>query len=191
MAASFVFITPPVTNKKLLTFDNHGSPEAISFDEMLSYIDKQIIKMYCDLQSTFTKEYINDQVTKKIREISSNILIGNKILEAQVAIIDKYNSEFAKKFGTVIKSSSPVSQNLNTKSGITTAKQSALVNRLSNLTESIGGINSNVLQYGQHINIKLEGVGYIYIYNSWGGDFVRADGQDYYEESYKWIISKA
>jgi hypothetical protein len=198
MATSFVFITPPATNTKLLTFDNYGSPEAVSFNKMLEYIDKQIIKMYCELQDTFTtNDYINAAITRKIREISSNLLIENKILQAQLAIIDKYNSEFVKKTGKKIDSLTPV-QTGNSREAILAAKLAAMNERASALNASMSiDADKNdksapkVLEYGTKITLRLvSGNKYLQI-NDFMGDFVQLLEPGWGEGSkLQWIISK-
>lgn len=104
MAASFVFITPPVTTKKLLTFDRYGNPEAISFSKMLEYIDKQIIKMYCELYNHFTKSIVEDIAVVKIGELQSRLRaeFNTKILEANDAIIDAYDTKLSNETGLIV-----------------------------------------------------------------------------------------
>jgi hypothetical protein len=195
MADSLVFITPPLTNKKLLTFDNYGSPENVSFIDMLSYIDKQIIKMYCDLQSTLSG-YIDSKVTQKISEISSNIVIGQKILEAQVDIIDSYNTVFADKIGTTIKDSSPVSKTLTSAASISSAKKLAMDARASEMKASMDKSTPNALEYGKKITLRLENGGdirYLQVNNFlFLGDFVQLNPPEVGEgNQLQWIISKA
>jgi len=193
--AELVFIKRPLTNTKLLTFDNYGSPENVSFIDMLSYIDKQIIKMYCDLQSTFTRQYIDSKITEKISEISTNIVIGQKILDVQVEIIDSYNTEYSKTIGSTIKDSPPVvSKTLTNAALISSAKKSAMDARASEMIASMDTSTTNGLEYGKKVNlILMDGqVRLQVVSNLLGGDFVQLSDQHAPDNSRaKWIISKA
>jgi phage terminase small subunit len=188
--ATLVFIQSSGTTKKLLTFDRYGNPEAISFSKMLEYIDKQIIKMYCELYNHFTKSIVEDIAVVKIGELQSRLRaeFNTKILEANDAIIDAYDTKLSYDTGLTVEAPERMSDKKNLAKDQADIIQAKIDARLKKF-EANKAKGDNFLKYDTPIELHL-GSEKMYVGDCFFADVIYLGNPWERKDNEKWKILK-
>jgi len=190
--ATLVFIQSSRSTKKLLTFDKYGSPEAVSFDKMLEYIDKQIIKMYCELYNYFTNSVIESIAVTKIGELQSRLRteFTAKILEANDAIIDEYNTKLSYNTGLTV--DSPERNVDTTKTNLAKDQADIIQARINSKLKEFEANKANkdkFLKYDTPIELHL-GSDKMYVGDCFFADVIYLGNPIERADTHKWKILK-